>query len=615
MKKFFTLLTLALISIGSAWGETGTEVIAAGSWSSGTAYSGTAVSGAGMYSSGNGGGNIKGYSPNNKGVKLNVKQNDSKVVVNEVQYGSVILTVNAGYHVTSFKLEGTSNSDATPVTLKGIYLDVAGAGTDAFGTNLAAATNKLSEDVVYPANGTNYVSSPTLTSLDATTNIVLLFDLESNSQMRAIFTIGWEKPGPTINTQPSSAGYLIGEEASALSVDATASAGTLTYQWYSNTTKSTEGATAIVGETSATYTPSVASVGTTFYYCSVTDDNDSKNSDIVGIAVGNLKTARLPLTGEETITSNAFTYGDYSFSSTAKIEQSARNGYPVPHLKANNGTITITASEDAIQFIKVIGSSNGSATTITAGSGATLLTDNTFIALDTKDAEEKIILSEVIIAANTPSVGNSISFVVGSQSRLYVEVYGTSTKVINAKVGEYEWATLVSDKILDFTDTGVKAYLVTGHSGTAITKSDALTTVPANTPLLLNADEGTYVIPVAASSSTVVSANLLKAGDGTPIAAEAGKTKYVLSVNGEAAQFKKITASNDATVPVGKAYLQFDEEISARELDIDINGFSTSIKNIKVGSDDNVYYDLQGRRVLYPTKGLYIVNGKKVLVP
>jgi hypothetical protein len=28
---------------------------------------------------------------------------------------------------------------------------------------------------------------------------------------------------------------------------------------------------------------------------------------------------------------------------------------------------------------------------------------------------------------------------------------------------------------------------------------------------------------------------------------------------------------------------------------------------------DNAVYDLQGRRVVNPTKGLYIVNGKKVI--
>lgn len=43
-------------------------------------------------------------------------------------------------------------------------------------------------------------------------------------------------------------------------------------------------------------------------------------------------------------------------------------------------------------------------------------------------------------------------------------------------------------------------------------------------------------------------------------------------------------------------------------------GGTTDIKDMKVDTKDNLYYDLQGRRVLYPTTGLYIVNGKKVIL-
>jgi hypothetical protein len=52
----------------------------------------------------------------------------------------------------------------------------------------------------------------------------------------------------------------------------------------------------------------------------------------------------------------------------------------------------------------------------------------------------------------------------------------------------------------------------------------------------------------------------------------------------------------------------------SNELDIDWGDGTTSIKNMKVGIEDNIYYDLQGRRVLYPQKGIYIVNGKKVIL-
>lgn len=190
-------------------------------------------------------------------------------------------------------------------------------------------------------------------------------------------------------------------------------------------------------------------------------------------------------------------------------------------------------------------------------------------------------------------------------------VSATIQEVAPVEIGEYEWATFVSSKALDFTGSDVKAYAVTGHSGTSVTRSEALTKVPANTPLLLNAPKGSYNIPVI-ESAEAIGTNLLKAGTGAAVSAESGKTKYVLGVTAGKAEFQKINATA-ATVPTGKAYLEFNEVIEARSLDFDDEG-TTAIKNMKVGENDNIYYDLQGRRVLYPKNGLYIVNGKKVIL-
>ena len=41
---------------------------------------------------------------------------------------------------------------------------------------------------------------------------------------------------------------------------------------------------------------------------------------------------------------------------------------------------------------------------------------------------------------------------------------------------------------------------------------------------------------------------------------------------------------------------------------------ATGIKNVNVNVNDNCYYDLNGRRVAQPTKGIYILNGKKVII-
>ena len=94
-----------------------------------------------------------------------------------------------------------------------------------------------------------------------------------------------------------------------------------------------------------------------------------------------------------------------------------------------------------------------------------------------------------------------------------------------------------------------------------------------------------------------------------------GHTYYVLTYEDGDAQFKKLTSA--IAVPVGKAYLDFPTVIEARSIDIEGDG-TTGInmvngEGLKVNGSE-VYYDLQGRRVLYPKKGLYIVNGKKVIL-
>ncbi len=194
----------------------------------------------------------------------------------------------------------------------------------------------------------------------------------------------------------------------------------------------------------------------------------------------------------------------------------------------------------------------------------------------------------------------------------------TLVKTVDVTIGTYGWATFVSDQILNFKGSAVKAYIVTGHTDKVLNVTQMTGEVPANTPLLLNADAAnTYAISVAASTTTVVSGNLLVAGTGAAVSAESGKTKYVLGVSGGKAAFMKISATA-ATVPEGKAYLQFNETIDAPFMNFffDEDAQTTGVNDVrsKMEEGSKEYYNLNGQRVAQPTKGLYIVNGKKVLV-
>lgn len=112
---------------------------------------------------------------------------------------------------------------------------------------------------------------------------------------------------PSITTQPATTAvnYIKDAAATALSVEASASAGTLTYQWYKNTTNSNASGTAIDGATSASYTPSTAEVGTLYYYCAVTNTESGKSATTVKSNVSGAITTQLnPVGTGHTLTWN-----------------------------------------------------------------------------------------------------------------------------------------------------------------------------------------------------------------------------------------------------------------------------------------------------------------------
>ena len=61
---------------------------------------------------------------------------------------------------------------------------------------------------------------------------------------------------------------------------------------------------------------------------------------------------------------------------------------------------------------------------------------------------------------------------------------------------------------------------------------------------------------------------------------------------------------------------QFSSPSISLSRGLDLDDETTSIDGISKMEEVrcNVYYDLNGRRVLYPTKGIYIVNGKKIVI-
>ncbi len=77
-------------------------------------------------------------------------------------------------------------------------------------------------------------------------------------------------PALAFTNQPVSSTICEGDMPTALSVTYVNGVGVPTYQWYSNTVNSSLGGNPIAGATNATYTPLVLTVGTVYYYCTIT---------------------------------------------------------------------------------------------------------------------------------------------------------------------------------------------------------------------------------------------------------------------------------------------------------------------------------------------------------
>lgn len=156
---------------------------------------------------------------------------------------------------------------------------------------------------------------------------------------------------------------------------------------------------------------------------------------------------------------------------------------------------------------------------------------------------------------------------------------------------------------------GVKAYKVASINKTEkkAVLAEVTEAVKAETGLILIAETaGTFNIPVAATGTDISSTNLLQAAvTATPVTADQA---YGLSEG----KFKKLNAGS---VPAGKAYLLASDITNAPELDLDFGGV-TAITNMSRINDTTIreVYNLNGQRVAQPTRGLYIVNGKKVVI-
>ncbi|MBR6846424.1 MAG: hypothetical protein IKM92_07475 [Bacteroidaceae bacterium] len=199
--------------------------------------------------------------------------------------------------------------------------------------------------------------------------------------------------------------------------------------------------------------------------------------------------------------------------------------------------------------------------------------------------------------------------------------YADSYDAVSVTIGSDGIATFSSTKRLDFSGTGVTPYYVSAVATGTVTltaATDACTWDYCG--YILQGAEGTYDVPVTTSAS-YPSATYLKGTNNyecnLPREGEEDKYIYIFAKDGEDIGFYYLNGKN-YTLAAHRAYLLTDSDIRPASgarvaLNFD-DGDPTAVVSVGESKQDNVYYNLNGMRVTNPSKGVYVVNGKKVII-
>lgn len=206
----------------------------------------------------------------------------------------------------------------------------------------------------------------------------------------------------------------------------------------------------------------------------------------------------------------------------------------------------------------------------------------------------------------------------------YVIIKRTGDATVSTTITAAGYATFSAAYAVDFSKAeGLTAYTATVNGNKVVMTPIENGIVPANTGVILKGAENNYTGVITTTEDVIENNDLVAATEG--IASLATETtvdevkykNYILNVVNETPGFYQAAGNK---VAAGKAYLQVPVEIvaGAKALTIVWNdGETTGIEeNYEFGTmnSDAATFDLSGRKVANPAKGLYIKNGKKFIV-
>ena len=364
----------------------------------------------------------------------------------------------------------------------------------------------------------------------------------------------------------------------------------------------------------------------------------SVNADDGTLSIANVRSAVPGYSGSlDIVLSGATTtYRDFQFDLTLP-EGLTFSGYAVGELIDGHSISTSDQGDNTRRFIgdtdatKTLTSTNGTLLTIyfTVDPGVSTGDKEAFLS--------DITLSDALAVSHLPTQGTN-SVTVNTTVTLDENVALASTTInnvdvtMNRTIDSGKWSTIclpfsmTNEQLKSAFGNDVQLGDFTGYTlnGDRISVNfTPSTTITANHPYIIKVSSSITSFSVSNTNITPVTTPMNNKGENT----DADKIKAIIG-----------TYSPDVTVPDNclfisnntfkystgnaklkgyRAYFQFCDfnySTSSRSVILDDSEIITGIDEVKSQMKDFVVYDLQGRRVKHPTKGIYIQNGQKIII-
>ena len=273
---------------------------------------------------------------------------------------------------------------------------------------------------------------------------------------------------------------------------------------------------------------------------------------------------------------------------------------------------------------------------LSVGSGEYLVSNSNFLGYNGIQAEGSKVAFKAATNANNSVGAFNISFNNGGRW-LYVHQNNytdagssagtadgyffnvTAVKALPVTVSAAGYASFYAPVALEIPAEGVEVFYATEVNGdyVSLVKIES-GKIPANTGVIIKADANTYNFAISGEEVAAIEGNIFKGTVNKQKITKENGSYYVLGVvDGKVGMYNAVNGA-DATTFINaghKAYMYLAGAASSAGYRFDFDG-TTGITEVETeNANDAVIYDLTGRRVQDMNRaGIYIVNGKKVLV-